>query len=682
MNALRTLPILNRPSRPSSPAPPTVQSTTANGTTVATNADGKPRSRSLSRQVADKVSSLQLSNGHGSMPPPASLTPAQKGGSPPGSRSVTPRVPPSPGPTASLALGGAVPEPTAAAGPQAGYMDVIGLRLNEAVNKACAGVDFKAKKGFKKGNGWSVGENVVKELPLPTSDAYLMRAVLRTVVRALSIYTTRLESLLLPALTDPAFAAALNVNAAAPTAHPLNPSQYFALSVAHAAWETCEVLEQTLETGKWPRFVQETLRPVMDKLDLVVSKVVQPLLLGLKRDLLTSLTKTEGTSPAGGKVVGLASIPAPTSAPLPAVTKEHSHQPVSRLTKEISSGGTARQLAIPPCLQHFANRVDGARKVLELVAKPCADDGEGWVTGVVVAVIWKGMCIVAEKEPGSGPNRPPSPGSVARALAGLGKEKDAAPAVVASPSLGGVTAKLTSSLSIIPSRSQSRPPSPPRGAQRLDPLTHALISLEALVKRLVKDLVQPLSANGAAADPDAAEHIAREALHEALEALASFKTVSSAMHKGASTSTRMLASARRLRDDIDDPVEEALDDALEDLPAVTLFTVLARQANIALSTVPPSDEKNPSLKIRTPAEIWGWTNAEYERQVLSGFSAAEEWGRRFAMTIKPEVEKVLSAIASQSVEKPGRETLDAVEWVKALGVACEARCGVKVTGAA
>ncbi|WVQ97890.1 hypothetical protein IAU59_005007 [Kwoniella sp. CBS 9459] len=686
MNALRTLPILNRPSRPSSPAPPTVQSATANGTTVQTNVDGKPRSRSLSRQVADKVSSLQLSNGHGSMAPPASVAPSQplgsikKGTSPPGSRSVTPRVPASPGQGANLALGGTVPEP--AAGPQAGYMDVIGLRLNEAVNKACAGVDFKAKKGFKKGNGWSVGENVVKELPSPTSDAYLMRAVLRTVVRALSIYTTRLESLLLPSLTDPAFASALNINATAPTAHPLNPSQYFALSVAHAGWETCEVLEQTLETGNWPRFVQEALRPVMDKLDLVVSKVVQPLLLGLKRDLVISLTKTEGTSPAGGKVVGLASIPAPTSAPVPAVTKEHSHQPVSRLTKEISSGGTARQLAIPPCLQHFANRVDGSRKVLELIAKPCADDGEGWVTGVVVAVIWKGMCIVAEKELGSGLNRPPSPGSVARALAGLGKEKEAAPAVVAAPSLGGVTAKLTSSLSIIPSRSQSRPPSPPRGAQRLDPLTHALISLEGLVKRLVKDLVQPLSANASAADPNAAEHIAREALHEALEALASFKTVSSAMHKGASTSTRMLASARRLRDDIDDPVEEALDDALEDLPAVTLFTILVRQANIALSTVPSGDEKNPLLKIRMPAEIWGWTNAEYERQVLSGFSAAEEWGRRFAMTVKPDIEKVLSTIASQSFEKPGRETLDAVEWVKTLGVACEARCGVKVVGAA
>lgn len=41
-------------------------------------------------------------------------------------------------------------------------MDVLGLRLNEAVNKACAGVDYKSKKGFKKDAGWSVGESVVQ----------------------------------------------------------------------------------------------------------------------------------------------------------------------------------------------------------------------------------------------------------------------------------------------------------------------------------------------------------------------------------------------------------------------------------------------------------------------------------------------------------------------------------------
>ncbi|WWC67751.1 uncharacterized protein I206_101663 [Kwoniella pini CBS 10737] len=687
MQALRTLPILNRPSRPSSPAPPTVQPTTAAGTPAATNIDGKPRSRSLSRQVAEKVSSLHATNG---AIPAAVVAPSQpigapkKGLSPPGSRPITPRSTASPLPGVAAPNGAT----TETAGIQAKHMDVIGLRLNEVVNRACAGVDFKAKKGFKKGTGWSLGEAVVKELPFPPSDAYLIRAVLRTSVKALSIYTTRLETLLLPALTDPAFSSALNINAQAPAAHPLNPTQYFVLSVAHAAWETCEVLEQTLETGTWPRFVQETLRPVMDKLDLVVSKVIQPLMLGLKRDLVASLSKNEGTSPAGSKVIGLASIPAPTTAPTPAVTRELSNAPVSRLTKELSSGGTSRQLAIPPCLQHFANRVDGARRIFELVAAPCADDGEGWITGIMVAVIWKGMCIVSEKDLGGSPNRPPSPGSVAKALAGLGKEKEATPTVIAAPSLGGVTAKLTSSLSIIPSRSQSRPSSPPRGAQKLHPATHALMSLEGLVKRLVGGMVQPPAAPGTSVsqDPNAAEHIAREALHEALEALASFRIISNAMYKGGSCSSRILASARRLRDDIDDPVEDSLDDAMEDLPAVSLLTILLRQANTALTGLQSvNDEKTGTFKIRTPAEIWGWTLVEYERQVLSGFSAAEEWGRRYATAIKPDLERVLSQLATHSTgfsEKPTREVIEAVEWVKALGVACEARVGIKMGGCA
>jgi hypothetical protein len=41
-------------------------------------------------------------------------------------------------------------------------MDVIGLRINESVNKACLGVDAKAKKGFRKGAGWSVGESIAR----------------------------------------------------------------------------------------------------------------------------------------------------------------------------------------------------------------------------------------------------------------------------------------------------------------------------------------------------------------------------------------------------------------------------------------------------------------------------------------------------------------------------------------
>ena len=694
MNALRTLPILHRPSRPASPAPPSTQTTTATaqppsalglGILQSVSEPGKPRSRSLSRQVTDKTATNGTSSPIGitgingaTMAPPAQNG---KRASPPGSRAPTPRLNSTPIPT-----GG-----DGTATPQTGYMDVLGLRLNESVNKACLGVDFKAKKGFKQGSGWGVGEAVVKEMPTPQSDAYLLRAVLRTAVRSLSIYITRLESILLPAITDPTFIAPLNLSAAV-SSHPLNPVQYFALSVAHTAWQTCETLEQTLETGTWPRFVSEALRPVMDKLDLVVGKVVQPLLLGLKRDLIAALSRTDGASPAGGKTIGLAHTPAPATATangsIVPMTKENSSAPLSRLTKEPSGGGHSRvaQLPVPVCLQHFAARVDGARKVLDIIAHPCQDDGEGWVTGVVVAVIWKGMCVISEKDLGPSAPRPPSPGQVSKALNGLKLEKDLY-AQNPTPSLGGVTAKLTT---MLPSRTASRGPSPPRQSSRWDPMTHALLSLEGLVKRLVTGLVEPALAPaqlpGQVLEP---EHIAREALFEALEALTSFRTVSSAIN-GSNASARLLASSRRIRDDIDDDDEEVLDDAMEDMPAVTILTVLLRRANCALSLLPVS-EKGPSpidLRIRSPAEVWGWTVVEYERQALSGFAAAEDWGKRVASTLKLEIERVMAVLATltaRSIEggekSAMKEVSEAVNWVKCLGVACEARGGVRVVAA-
>lgn len=591
-------------------------------------------------------------------------------------------------------------------------MEVIGLRLNEVVNKACAGVDYKTKKGFKKGQGWTVGESVVKELPYPPNDAYLIRAVLRTAVRSLSIYTTRLESLLLPALSDTTFSQALSLTGAAgPAVQPLNPAQYYAVTVAHAAWETCEVLEQALETRQWPRFVNETLRPVMDKLDLVVGKVIQPLLQGLKRDLVASLARTDGTSPPGGKVVGLASIPAPAAAGPVLMTKEPSQTPGSRLVKEPSDRGHARSLAIPVCLQHFAARVDGARKVLEIIAAPCADDGEGWVTGVAVATAWKGMCVLSDRDWSQSNGRPPSPGSVARALHGLAnKEGQAhghghghAPASTIPSAPLSVTAKLTNGLGILPSRSASRPASPPRS--KLDPSVHALLSFEGLLKRLVQGLVQPPSAT--ASDPNATEHLAREALHEALEAVESFRIVSTAMASGPHASSRIMNSLVRVRDDVDDETEEALDDAIEDLPPVTLFAILHKQANAVLAYLPAvsavsDDEKAtgavaPQLQLKTPSEVWGWTKADFERQVLSGFGAAEEHARRVALALKGEVERVLSELARLAAriseeqgaakESDGRESKamrdvkEAVVWVKALGVATEARTGVRPVGA-
>ena len=162
MNTLRALPILNRPSRPSSPAPgqaPTQTSTMtafAQPTTIGlglqhtASEPGKPRSKSLQRQVADRVSSFHA-NGHANKSTSPSQPLGSGGPSPPGSRANTPKVP-----------NGPLPPGDPVSTPSSGHMDVIGLRLNDSVNKACAGVEFRARKGFRKGSGWAVGEAVVK----------------------------------------------------------------------------------------------------------------------------------------------------------------------------------------------------------------------------------------------------------------------------------------------------------------------------------------------------------------------------------------------------------------------------------------------------------------------------------------------------------------------------------------
>lgn len=163
MNALRTLPILNRPSRPSSPAPQ-VTATTAVGSTAPGAGNSQVRSRSLSRNLADKVSGGSVNGVTPAMPvaTPGSNTPVvggltpqhtgKKSPSPPSSHPPTPRnvATPLPG-----AINGEAALPAA-------YMDVIGTRLNEAVNKSTAGVDFKGKKGIKPHTGWNLGEAVVR----------------------------------------------------------------------------------------------------------------------------------------------------------------------------------------------------------------------------------------------------------------------------------------------------------------------------------------------------------------------------------------------------------------------------------------------------------------------------------------------------------------------------------------
>ncbi len=506
-----------------------------------------------------------------------------------------------------------------------------------------------------------------RELPAADSDAYLLRAVIRTAVRSLTIYVSRLEYLILPALTDAAFTAPVNLSATnGPSAGQLNSTQLFSVSLCHAAWETCEVLEIALGNRRvaYPKFVAELLRPVMDKLDSVVARVITPLMANVKRELLTALDSSGHTPPGPAKAL-----------------------PVPGTATPAGSAVNAKALhTMPPCLKNFASKVEGARKVFELVCRDCREDGESWITSVVVAVIWRGMVVCQTKYALQGDlpardanGRPPSPESMAKAMAALAVEP-----AVPKPAAGPVSA-VGKMASILPSRPVSRPSSPPRTSgdfgkgPSLEPTAQHLAAFENLVQRLVNGLVLPPVAG--VTDPDATENLAREAHSEAIEALQSQHTVVMALQSGPAFICEVL---KNLRDDVAMPTEaeENILDAAEDVPAVLLFHLLARRVNIAIAkyvTVTKQTSAGGSAFLKSPYEVWGISRLDYDRQVMSGFGVAEERARRVALAWKGELERALpevTALASGTAASVTNHN-EIAGWLKSLGLALEARTGVK-----
>jgi len=258
------------------------------------------------------------------------------------------------------------------------------------------------------------------------------------------------------------------------------------------------------------------------------------------------------------------------------------------------------------------------------------------------------------------------------------------------------------------------------------------------MKRMVGNMVVPVCPREDGADsPVGGPTDAQEAMYEAFEHVGNFRTVSKALH-GPDGSARILASAQRVRDEVDDEDEEELDDALEDIPLTTLITVLLRQANAALAVIPlhllPADFSSSmstntntvpdshaaelgqqgKLRIRPPAEIWQISQQVYEQRALANVTVADVWGKRIMAALQPDVEAVLGALdklwasSSAAVQASGtgngsakgngtgnplalgnerdKALLAAIkeprEWVRALAVVGVARCEVAIAGAA
>ncbi|CAK5265708.1 unnamed protein product [Mycena citricolor] len=248
INAIKAPSFLRPTSRPSSPAPP---------------AASNPRSESMERAARPLTKLSSLSNFR--RPSPAS------------------GPPPTPAPVPLVQDGS--------------YLETLALKLSEAVSKALAnpvgplGTNdaVNGKRPIPTGRGRALGSFISAELGATRDNPHLNRAIIRSLLRPLSVLLSNLSAHLLPIISSPAFLSppAPTLQAAAP-----NATQLHALSVAGFAGEVLEVFDD-LGLGLDGDARGDGLKVIREGLVSIVNRVVSPLVAGIKHEMMLLLDALE-----------------------------------------------------------------------------------------------------------------------------------------------------------------------------------------------------------------------------------------------------------------------------------------------------------------------------------------------------------------------------------------------------
>ncbi|TFY73988.1 hypothetical protein EWM64_g10024 [Hericium alpestre] len=207
------------------------------------------------------------------------------------------------------------PAPAIAITQDGSYLDVLGLRLSEAVSKALAqptgpaavNEQLNGKRPVPSGRGQALGALIATELKASHDNPHLRKAILRCLQRPLSTLLTNLSANLLPLLSSAAFT---SPPAPTPQNPSLNPTQSHALALANFAGELLETFDELgLSLENDPR--GDGLKATRDSLASIVNRVVKPLAAGIRDDLVGLISGLEIT-PANYN--GLTGAPSKTTA--------------------------------------------------------------------------------------------------------------------------------------------------------------------------------------------------------------------------------------------------------------------------------------------------------------------------------------------------------------------------------
>ncbi|PWN87396.1 hypothetical protein FA10DRAFT_288822 [Acaromyces ingoldii] len=295
---------------------------------------------------------------------------------------------------------------------------------------ALSAISYEGRKLPSKAVILEVAHTVVAELDYAASvDAYLLRAASRASLKALTLFATRIDSLLVSPTKDP------SLNFIPTTAkegqNPPGALEYN-LGLVALEWIVEDALERCIEgppgslDGGMPHFVSEILTPVRKKMEGTILHVIQPLFASIKSSMTACLSKAVPTpfmglgpslspvstlsSPGvadvapfpGGQITGSAAAGAATTS-FSAAAANASALPsgLSSPGPAPGSGAATPSAPVPSStawLKELEGRLEGARRLLvPRIEERCGQDGEGWYISVAIHVIWKGLMILTSR---------------------------------------------------------------------------------------------------------------------------------------------------------------------------------------------------------------------------------------------------------------------------------------------
>lgn len=536
-----------------------------------------------------------------------------------------------------------------------------------------------------------IAMTVVAELEYASSvDPYLLRAVSRQSLKALTMFADRIDSLIVTPSKD---ATALYIPSTAKESVHLPAALEFNLGLISLEWIVEDALERCIEGPPGsidqglPHFVSEILTPVRKKMETTILHVVQPLLVNAKASLSSTISKSV-LAPFAGFGQNLT----PTSSANLAVTTPGMMSP----------GAMPTSPPIAPLNSAWLKELDGKveatrRLLIPRLADRCGQDGEGWFISVAIYAIWKGLLILTSKSlpvpsailskfsneliatpiqafAAEVNKRAPSPAQLSSALKSVsvvGRSKKGTD-TFNTPS-GTSTPSLMHTAGNVPGATVSV------GARAIAAQISDLQAFEKTMLRLAagfgirKDGLKggpSANENGddssdSESDDDDEDELARAALAEALQAIrstilvAQYIDVQPEAILEATKRTRGRSSQSSSGHHLSTLPSEVVH-AAKAIPSLLLLQlVYARMpTHLGVFSLQVRNEGTAEAIVPSPPAAFGYSWTEYER-AIAGFAGGQTWEKALSEAWRQDVEEAQvdieerkSALEKQSMTKP------------------------------